>query len=311
MKKICIIVPTYNEEASLPEMYRQLCGLTEEQKNYEWTFLFVDDGSGDGTARVLEDLRAGDVRVTYVQLSRNFGKENAMLAGFDYAEADAVVVMDCDLQHPVSVVPRMLREYEAGYEDVYARRRDRGHEPPVRRFLTNVYYRLLQKSTRMDVLPDAGDFRLLDRRCVRALCQLRERQRYTKGLYCWIGFRKKEIFFDPADRLSGRSSFSMAALLNLAIDGITSFTTAPLRISAVVGGVVSVAAFLYLCFIVGKTLVVGEPVQGFPTLITVILFLGGIQLLSIGIIGEYIARIFNETKRRPVYIVDKVNGKNV
>lgn len=311
MKKICIVVPAYNEEASLPEMYRQLCGLAEEQKNYEWTFLFVDDGSSDCTPLLLEGLRETDTRVTHVRLSRNFGKENAMLAGFDYADADAVVVMDCDLQHPVSVVPEMLREYEAGYEDVYARRRDRGHEPPLRRFLTKVYYRLLQKSARMDVLPDAGDFRLLDRRCVRALCQLRERQRYTKGLYCWIGFRKKEIYFDPADRLSGRSSFSMAGLLSLAVDGITSFTTAPLRISTVVGGLVSVAAFLYLCFIVGKTLVVGEPVQGFPTLITVILFLGGIQLLSIGIIGEYIARIFNETKQRPVYIVDKVNGKSV
>lgn len=309
MKRICILIPAYNEEASLPELHRQLSELAAGQPAYAWEFLFVDDGSTDGTPDVLRRLRRDDARVTHVRLSRNFGKENAMLAGFDRAEADAVVIMDCDLQHPVAVVADMLREYEAGYEDVYARRRTRGREPWLRRRLTRLYYRLLQSSTRMDVLPDVGDFRLLDRRCVAALRRLRERQRYTKGLYCWIGFRKKEVLFDQGDRRAGRSSFNARRLFNLAVDGITSFTTTPLRISTVVGTVVSMASFLYLCYIVGKTLLVGEPVQGFPTLVSLILLLGGLQLLSVGIIGEYIARIFNETKQRPSYIVDSVNDE--
>lgn len=216
--------------------------------------------------------------------------------------------MDADLQHPVEVIPQMLSEWEKGYDDVYARRTDRGKESWLRRKLSMAYYRLLQKLAKIDILPNVGDFRLLDRKCIDALRQLRESERYTKGLYCWIGFRKKEISFRQGDRRAGKSSFNYHKLLNLAIEGITSYTTAPLRISTVMGLIVSAVAFIYMIYVLLKTLLVGEPVHGFPTLIIVILFLGGIQLVSIGIIGEYLGRIFNETKHRPVYLIREKEG---
>ena len=257
---------------------------------------------------VMKALRKKDERVAYVSLSRNFGKEAAMLAGLDYASGDCAIVMDADLQHPVEVIPQMLSEWEKGYDDVYARRTDRGKESWLRRKLSMAYYRLLQKLAKIDILPNVGDFRLLDRKCIDALRQLRESERYTKGLYCWIGFRKKEISFKQGDRVAGKSSFNYHKLLNLAIEGITSYTTAPLRISTVMGLIVSAVAFIYMIYVLLKTLLVGEPVHGFPTLIIVILFLGGIQLVSIGIIGEYLGRIFNETKHRPVYLIREKEG---
>lgn len=311
MKTITILVPAYNEEEALPLFYAEISRLTESLTSYAWDLLFVDDGSTDGTADALRRLREADTRVRYLRLSRNFGKENAMLAGFDYAEGDATIVMDCDLQDPVDVIPQMLQAWEEGYEDVYARRVTRGREPLLRKWLTRAYYALLQRSSRFDVLPNVGDFRLLDKKCVAALRSLRETQRYTKGLFCWIGFRKKEVLFHRADRRTGHSSFSYASLMRLALDGLTSFTTAPLRLSMLCGVLVSLAAFGYLVYVVAKTLIFGEPVQGYPTLVTLILFLGGMQLLALGIIGEYVARIYNEAKQRPVYLVESLNGEPV
>lgn len=309
MKKISILIPAYNEEASLPALYDSLYTnlFCDNSLNYEWEVLFVNDGSKDNTLDVIKKLRETDKRINYVNLSRNFGKENAMLAGFDYVTGDCTIIMDADLQHPPTAIPEMIKHWEEGYEDVYARRNDRGKESYLRKKLSLTYYSLLQRSTRIDILQNVGDFRLLDRRCILALRQLRETQRYTKGLYCWIGYKKKEILFDQADRTEGKSSFNFFGLLNLAIEGVTSFTTAPLRIATVLGFVVSIIAFLYLCFIIIKTIFIGESVQGYPTLITVILFLGGVQLLTIGIIGEYVGRIFNETKNRPVYIAESYN----
>ena len=309
MKKISILIPAYNEEASLPALYDSLYTnlFCDNSLNYEWEVLFVNDGSKDNTLDVIKKLRETDKRINYVNLSRNFGKENAMLAGFDYVSGDCTIIMDADLQHPPTAIPEMIKHWEEGYEDVYARRNDRGKESYLRKKLSLTYYSLLQRSTRIDILQNVGDFRLLDRRCILALRQLRETQRYTKGLYCWIGYKKKEILFDQADRTEGKSSFNFFGLLNLAIEGVTSFTTAPLRIATILGFVVSIIAFLYLCFIIIKTIFIGESVQGYPTLITVILFLGGVQLLTIGIIGEYVGRIFNETKNRPVYIAESYN----
>ena len=309
MKKISILIPAYNEEASLPALYDSLYTnlFCDNSLNYEWEVLFVNDGSKDNTLEVIKKLRDTDKRINYVNLSRNFGKENAMLAGFDYVTGDCTIIMDADLQHPPTAIPEMIKHWEEGYEDVYARRNDRGKESYLRKRLSLTYYSLLQRSTRIDILQNVGDFRLLDRRCILTLRQLRETQRYTKGLYCWIGYKKKEILFDQADRTEGKSSFNFFGLLNLAIEGVTSFTTAPLRIATVLGFVVSIIAFLYLCFIIIKTIFIGESVQGYPTLITVILFLGGVQLLTIGIIGEYVGRIFNETKNRPVYIAESYN----
>ncbi len=306
MKKVTILIPCYNEEASLPRLFEALAQLMDSNANYDWEVLFVNDGSRDTTLQLIQEIRQKDPRFCYIDLSRNFGKEAAMLAGFDHARGDCMVIMDADLQHPPSIIPEMLHYWEEGYEDVYARRKTRGKESWLRKRLSLTYYSLLQKSTRVEVLPNVGDFRLLDRKCIDALRQLRETERYTKGMYCWIGFRKKEILFEQGDRIAGQSSWNMHSLFNLAIDGITSFTTAPLRIATLLGLSVSLLAFLYMCYILVKTIVWGDPVQGFPTLMVAILFLGGVQLICIGIIGEYIGRIFNETKGRPVYFVNDV-----
>lgn len=308
MKKITLLIPCYNEEASLPALYDRVTQVIGGMPQYEWQLLLVNDGSTDGTLSVLADLRTRDPRVCYIDLSRNFGKESAMLAGFDHASGDAVVVMDADLQHPPEVIGQLLEGWEEGYDDVYARRESRGREPLLRRWLSLAYYHLLQHSTRLNVLPNVGDFRLLDRKCIDALKGLRERARNTKGLYAWIGFKKKEITFVQGDRKEGKSSFNIWRLLKLAMDGITSFTTAPLRIATLLGLIVSLGAFIYMCYVLVKTLIMGDPVAGFPTLIVAILFLSGVQLLSIGIIGEYLGRVFIETKERPVYLIREKQG---
>ena len=307
-KKVTVLVPAYNEAGQLPELRRMVAA---SGVAYGWEFLVVDDGSTDDTQAVLRQLRAEDPRLRYVTLSRNFGKENALMAGFDYATGDCVVMMDSDLQHPVDVIPAMLREWEAGYDDVYGRRLSRGREPFVRRRLTMAYYRLLQSSTRIDVLAEMGDFRLLDRRCVDAMRALRENSRYTKGLLGWIGYRKKGVDYTPDERYGGKSRFSYRKLVNLAAEGICGFSTSPLRATTLLGLAVALGAFVYILFVLCKTLIWGESVQGYPTLMCVILFLGGCQLTAIGIIGEYIGRIYNETKRRPPYIADNVNGEKV
>ncbi|MBR1546229.1 MAG: glycosyltransferase family 2 protein [Prevotella sp.] len=308
MKKVTVLIPCYNEESSLPALYQALKELMDGQREYIWEVLLVNDGSRDDTIGEIRRLRAQDKRICYIDLSRNFGKENAMLAGFDYATGDCMVIMDADLQHPPHVIPEMLKLWEEGFEDVYAKRITRGKESWLRKRLTLFYYHILQKTTRVEVLENVGDFRLLDRKCIDALKQLRETQRYTKGMYCWVGFKKHEVLFEQGDRIAGQSSFNIWKLLSLAIDGITSFTTAPLRFATILGLIISIVAFSFMCYVLINTLIWGDPVQGYPTLMTVILFLGGVQLLSLGIIGEYLGRIFHETKGRPVYIVREQEG---
>ncbi len=308
MKKISVLIPCYNEEKTLPLLYPELVKLMEGLPDYEWEIMFVNDGSADNTLHILQQLRQQDKRVNYVDLSRNFGKEVAMLAGFDYVTGDCMVIVDADLQDPPALIPEMLKYWEEGYEDVYARRRTRGKESWLRKWLSIKFYKLLQRTSRFDVLQNVGDFRLLDRRCINALKRMRESERYTKGMFCWIGFNKKEVEFDRGDRVAGHSSWGYKQLFSLAIDGITSFTSAPLRISTFVGFVVSMLAFIYMIYVFIKALIWSDPVQGYPSMVILILFLGGIQLLSLGIIGEYIGRIYNETKNRPDYIVREFNG---
>lgn len=308
MKQVSIIIPCYNEESNLTALYQDLTSFINEHKEYLWQILLIDDGSRDKTFGMLQQIRQKDERFCYIRLSRNFGKENAMLAGFDYVKGECCVIMDADLQHPINVIPKMIALWEQGYDDVYAKRKNRGKESYLRKSLSLTYYKLLQKIADVDILPNVGDFRLLDRKCINALKELRETQRYTKGLYCWIGFNKKEIEFYQGDRTQGISSFNYHKLFNLAIEGITSYTIAPLRISTLFGIIASCSAFLYMIYIFIKTIILGDPVQGFPTLIIIILFLGGVQLLSLGIIGEYLGRIFMETKHRPIYIINEKEG---
>lgn len=311
MKKVSILVPAYNEEASLPFLYEELCKVINEVdvvEKYNWELLFVNDGSADATLSILRILREQDDRVNYVDLSRNFGKESAMLAGLDYITGDCVIIMDADLQDPPHIISEMLDKWREGYDDVYAKRTSRGAESWLRQKLSLLFYWILSKTTKIETLSNVGDFRLLDRRCVESLKQLRETERYTKGLFCWIGYKKVSIEFERGDRLVGHSAWNFLSLFKLAIDGIISFTTFPLRIATICGILISIVAFAYMLYIIVKTILYGDPVAGFPTIICVLLFLGGLQLLCIGIIGEYVARIFNETKGRPVYFVREYNG---
>ena len=311
MKKISILVPCYNEEKSIPLLYPELKKIMEGQPSYDWEVLFVNDGSKDNTLSQIKSLRKEDVRINFVNLSRNFGKENAMLAGFDYVTGDCMIILDADLQDPPSLIPQMLEYWEQGYQDVYAKRSNRGKESWLRKKLSLLFYKILDHSTRFDVLQNVGDFRLLDRQCINALRKLRESERYTKGMFCWIGFKKKEITFDRGDRVAGDSNWNFWSLFNLAIEGITSFTTAPLRFATVLGDFVALIAFCFMLFYGVKTIVYGEQVRGFTTLIVVILFMGGVQLITIGVLGEYIGRIFNETKKRPTYLASEYNESEV
>ena len=303
MKSVTLLIPAYNEADSLPVFYLKLREFFKSQPLYDWHVLLVNDGSRDNTLQLMQAFHRDDPRFDYINLSRNYGKEIAMLAGFDHAHSDAVIVMDADMQHPLSAVPEMLAEWENGFEDVYATRYIDAQEGWFKRNSSRAYYRLLQKVTRVDIPADTGDFRLLDRRCVQALCQMRESQRNTKALYCLIGFKKKQIFYHQEQRQYGQTKWGFFRLFNLAIDGITSFTNAPLRMSLLLGLVVSFLAFLYMLFIIVKTLVWGDPVTGYPTLAVLILFSGGIQLIVLGILGEYLGRIFSESKHRPLYFV--------
>ena len=308
MKTITILVPCYNEENSLDIFFDRLQGVLANLKEYKIKVLLVNDGSKDNTLAKMQELHSKDPSVSYLSLSRNFGKENAMLAGLDYAEGDAVILMDVDLQDPPELIPEMIQEWENGYDDVYARRRSRMGETWLKKASAHYYYRLLQKFADIDIPADVGDFRLLDRQAVNALCSLREKQRYTKGLFSWIGYQKKEVLFDRNPRAAGNSKMSFIKLFGLAVDGITSFSVAPLRLASVLGLLISSIAFVYLLFVVGKTLLLGDPVAGYPSMVSIILFIGGIQLIVLGIIGEYVGRIFYEAKGRPDYLVSEYNG---
>lgn len=311
MKKVTLLIPVYNEEETLSALYERLLELINRHGDYEWEILFVNDGSSDHTLDCIRRVRLTDERVNYVNLSRNFGKEVAMLAGFDYTTGDCCVVMDADLQDPPELIDQMLKYWEEGYDDIYAKRRHRGDESWLRRRLSLAFYSIMQRISRIDILPNVGDFRLLDRRCVLTLRRMREHERYSKGLFCWIGYNKKGIEFDRGDRLAGQSSWNFLKLLNLAIEGITSSTTSPLRIATVCGLIFSATSFFCALYFIIKTILYGDQVAGFPTLIVVILFLGGIQMFSLGVIGEYVGRIFKETKGRPTYIASDYNEKKL
>lgn len=305
MKLITVLIPAYNEQEVLPQLFERLGSFADSVKGYGFEFLFVNDGSRDQTLEIIKDQAKKDKRVSYINLSRNFGKEIAMIAGIDHVRGDAMVVIDADLQDPPELIPEMIKYWEEGYDDVYARRKSREGETWLKKKTSEAYYKVLQSSTNIPIQVDTGDFRLLDRRCIEALKQFRESQRNTKAMFSWIGYKKKEIWYDRDPRLAGETKWNYRKLINLAIDGITSFTTAPLRIATITGVIISATAFIYILYLVLRPLFGVSTGAGYSSTLAVILFMGGVQMLFLGIIGEYIGRIFNETKNRPLYFIEE------
>lgn len=309
MKKISIIIPAYNEEESLPFLYERLEKLIDSITNYEFEVLFVNDGSKDNTINLIKEYREKDNRISYVDFSRNFGKEIGMIAGLDYATGDAVIFMDADLQDPPELIPEMIKFWEEGYDDVYAQRKSRAGETFLKKFTSKMYYKVLQALTPVPIQKDTGDFRLLDRRCVNALKKLRETDRNSKSMFSWIGYKKKAVFYDRDPRVAGKTKWNYKKLIDLAIDGITSFTTSPLRISTYIAIPTFLALFVYFIYVIIKCIRFNIAIQAFQATILLILFFSGIQILLFGIIGEYLGRIFNASKNRPLYLVNEYNGK--
>ena len=309
MKKISIIIPAYNEEESLPILYERLKKLMDGISNYEFEVLFINDGSKDKTIQIIKELREKDNRIGYVDFSRNFGKEIAMIAGLDYAKGDAVVFMDADLQDPPELIPKLIKYWEEGYDDVYARRSSRKGESWLKKFTSKMYYRVLEHLTKVPIQKDTGDFRLLDRRCVNALKKLRESQRNTKSMFSWIGYNKKEVLYERDARVAGKTKWNYIKLIDLAIDGITSFTTSPLRLSTYISIPTFLMLIIYFIYVIIKCITQNVVMEAFQAIILLILFFSGVQILLFGIIGEYLGRIFNETKNRPLYFVNEYNGE--
>lgn len=299
---ISVIVPAYNEAEVLPEFHRRL-SQTLSGLDLASEIIYVNDGSKDATVLILHALQRNDPRVTIIDLSRNFGKEIAMTAGIDHASGDAVVVIDADLQDPPELIHELVRHWRDGYDDVYAKRVSRDGESFVKRATAHLFYRLLRALSSVDIPPDTGDFRLLSRRAVDSLKQLKEQHRFMKGLFNWVGFERKEVLYQRDPRSAGKSKWNYWRLWNFALEGITSHSTAPLRIASYVGFFVASCAFAYALYMAYDKLAHGNAVAGYPSLIVTMLFLGGVQLITLGIIGEYLGRMFDESKQRPLYFI--------
>jgi glycosyltransferase involved in cell wall biosynthesis len=299
---LSVVVPAYNEEEVLPELHRRLSAILETL-GAEWEILYVNDGSTDGTLNVVNGLN--DPRVAVIDLSRNFGKEIAMTAGLDHARGDAVVVIDADLQDPPELIPELVQKWREGFDVVYARRSMREGETLVKKATAKLFYRSIQSISRVKIPPDTGDFRLLSRRAVEALKLLREQHRFMKGLFAWIGYPQVAVYYRRDRRFAGKTKWNYWHLWNFALEGITSFSIGPLKIATYVGLLTAFGAFIAAGVVVYKTVFYGDAVRGYPSLMVVMLFLGGVQLMSLGMIGEYLGRMFNETKRRPLYLVNR------
>lgn len=309
MKKISIIVPAYNEEESLPMLFSRVTSLIDSISDYEFEVLFVDDGSKDKTLELIKAQRNIDKRFSYVTFARNFGKETAMIAGLDYAQGDAVIFIDADLQDPPEVIPELIRWWEEGYDDVYAKRNSRRGETWLKKWTSTMYYKVLQSLTSVEIQKDTGDFRLLDKRCVLALRKMRETGRNSKSMFSWIGYKKKEVLYDRDPRVAGQTKWNYKRLLDLAIDGITSFTTSPLRISTILAIPTFLTLVVYFIYVIIKAITIQGEIHAFQAMILLLLFFSGINIMLFGIIGEYLGRIFNESKHRPLYLVDEYNDE--
>lgn len=304
MKHLAVVVPAYNESEGLREFQRRI-GLVFDGLDMHCSVLYVDDGSRDDTWEVMESLRAADARVATLKLSRNFGKELALTAGLDHVDADAVVVIDADLQDQPELIPEFVARWREGYDVVYGMRSSRAGETALKKLTSAAFYRVMEKMSDLPLPRDTGDFRLMSRRVVDALRLLRERQRFMKGLFTWVGFAQTAIAYDRDPRFAGDSKWNYWKLWNFALEGITSFSSFPLRLATYVGFLAAVVAFLFGAVVFFKALVFGDPVRGYPSLMVVVLFLGGAQLMALGMIGEYLGRTYVESKQRPLYFVDR------
>ena len=306
-KILSIVSPVYNEAENLGEFYSRVINATDNL-NLEIEIIYINDGSQDSTIDIITKQRQIDNRITIIDLSRNFGKEIALTAGLDYSSGDAVIVIDADLQDPPELIPKLVEKWREGYDVVNAKRIKRKGESLLKKVMSYIYYRLLFYLSDINVPKDTGDFRLLNKNALDALLKLREKHRYMKGLFVWVGFKQNEIEYEREARFKGKTKWGFFSLFNLAFDGLTSFSIMPLRLASTIGFLSALIGFFYGAVIVFKTLFFHEPVAGFTSLVVLITFFGGIQLLSIGIIGEYIGRIFNETKNRPLYVVKNIQG---
>jgi glycosyltransferase involved in cell wall biosynthesis len=301
---ISIVVPVFNEARGLPEFHQTLTDAISKL-SFDFEIVYVNDGSTDSTLKQIDKLRQEDSCITLLDLSRNFGKEIALSAGLHKAAGDAVVVIDADLQDPPDLIPELIAEWQNGYDVVYAQRTHRKGESIIKRTSAHFFYRIIQRVNKIDIPEDTGDFRILSRRAVNALNSFGEQHRLMKGLFAWIGYKQKAVRYQRDPRRAGVTKWNYWRLWNLALDGITSFTIAPLKISTYLGLITATGAFAYGIYMIIDTLLHGNPVPGYPSLIVIILILGGVQLVAIGILGEYLGRIFNETKRRPLYFINE------
>jgi glycosyltransferase involved in cell wall biosynthesis len=295
----------YNEQEVLPEFYRRTSEILKNT-GCPYEIVLVNDGSADGTLALMHDIRASDPNIFIIDLSRNFGKEIALTAGLDQSSGDVVIVIDADLQDPPEIIPNLIDGWMEGYDIVYAVRTEREGESWAKKTTANLFYRVIQSVSRIRIPRNTGDFRLMSRRSVLALTQLREHHRFMKGLFSWIGFPSKPLYYKREPRQAGTSKWNYWKLWNFALEGITSFTIAPLKIASYLGLAVATGAFCYAGYIIYKTLAYGDPVQGYPSMMVVVLFLGGIQLVFIGVIGEYLGRVFDEVKNRPLYLLNQI-----
>ena len=307
---LSVVVPAYNEHEVLEEFHRRLIAVFASLPGASCEVVYINDGSTDNTLQLMRDIQASDARVSVVDLSRNYGKEIALTAGLDHARGDAIVVIDADLQDPPEVIPELIAQWRNGFEVVYAKRTGREGESTIKKATAAGFYRLIRRVSRVQIPEDTGDFRLLSRRAVGALGKLREQHRFMKGLFAWIGFSQKAVPYRRDPRFAGESKFNYWRLWNFALEGITSFTIAPLKAATYLGLIVATLSFLAAAWVVYKTFVFGDPVRGYPSLMVVVLFLGGVQLLFIGIMGEYLGRIFNESKNRPLYFLNSYEPGN-
>ena len=308
MNLITLIIPCYNEEESLPLLYPELVKVSQGMPEQAFEFLFVNDGSRDKTLVLLKELAQNDDRVKYISFSRNFGKEAAMYAGLENAKGDYVAFMDADMQDPPSLLPQMYKAVtEEGYDSAATRRITRKGEPPIRSFFARMFYKIMNKISDTDIVDGARDFRLMNRKFVDALLQMREYNRFSKGLFGWVGYKTKWIEFENVERIAGETKWSFWSLFKYSIEGILAFTTAPLVLASVIGIVLCLIAFVFIVFIVVRKICFNNSVDGWASMVCLISFLGGLQLFAIGVVGQYLAKMYLEVKNRPIYLIGETN----